>query len=30
MLAIAHGWKPGKGKLRTIGKAAARKILGKH
>ena len=30
MEAIAHGWKPKKGKLRKIGKATAKKILGKH
>ena len=30
MLALSHGWKPKKGKLRKIRKATAKKILGKH
>jgi hypothetical protein len=30
MLAIEHGWKPKKGKLRKITKKTAKKILGKH
>ena len=30
MEAITHGWRPAKGELAKIGKAVARKILGKH
>ena len=30
MLAVEHGWKPKKGKLRRVGKATAKKVLGKH
>lgn len=30
MEAIAHGWKPKKGKLRKISRKTAKKILGKH